>query len=111
MDLTSTVKNTGKKMKRAVLPESAEASSDILRTLRREHEEASELLEKITESESATERKALLKKLQGALIPHLRAEEKVVYDAIIALSDKKLQQDGKEGALEHELAERTLAKL
>jgi iron-sulfur cluster repair protein YtfE (RIC family) len=112
MDLTSTIKSTSRKVKRTLTPESeGREDADILATLKHEHEEAGALLEKLTKSDSGSERKSILKKLQAALIPHLRAEEKVVYDAIIALKDKKLQQDGKEGALEHELVERTLAKL
>ena len=44
-------------------------------------------------------------------MPHLRAEEKVVYDAILALKDKDAKIDGEEGYLEHELGDKTLAKL
>jgi hemerythrin superfamily protein len=86
-------------------------SPDILDTLKKEHEEASDLLAKIVESEKAGERKALLKKLKAALAPHLVAEEKVVYRAVSALKDDKARQDGSEGKLEHDLAMRTLVKL
>ena len=112
MDLSSSLKNASKKVKRTLTPEDESLeSADILDTLKHEHEEAGELLEKLTTSDSGRDKKAILRKLQVVLIQHLRAEEKVVYEAIIALKDRKSQQDGEEGALEHELAERALVKL
>lgn len=39
----------------------------------------------------------LVQKIEVALIPHAKAEEKVVYDAVIALRDKDAQVDGHEG--------------
>jgi hemerythrin-like domain-containing protein len=45
------------------------------------------------------------------LVPHVRAEEKVVYDAVIALRDRDAKQDGEEGYLEHGLADKMLATL
>jgi hypothetical protein len=45
------------------------------------------------------------------LLPHTEAEQTVLYDALIAVGDKKIKQDGKEGYLEHELAALTLTKL
>jgi len=44
-------------------------------------------------------------------VPHVRAEEKVLYDAIIAVKDKSAQQDGEEGYIEHSLADKTLKTL
>ena len=41
----------------------------------------------------------------------MRAEEKVVYDAIIALRGNEAKQNGEEGDLEHSLADRILATL
>jgi len=41
----------------------------------------------------------------------VRAEEKVLYDAVLALKDKAAKQDGEEGYIEHSLADKTLAKL
>ena len=84
---------------------------DILETLKEEHEEVADLLKKMVDSESGAERKALLKKIKMALVPHVRAEEKVVYDAIIGLRDKNAKIDGEEGYLEHGLADKMLATL
>ena len=114
MSLLTTIKKTGRNLERAVsgaMRARAEGEMDILDKLKQEHEEAADLLAKLVDSHSASERKALLKKIKGALVPHLRAEEKVVYDAIIALKDKQVKQDGEEGYLEHGLADRMLATL
>ena len=87
------------------------AEIDILDTLKEEHDEVKVLLERLVESSSGKERKSLLSKIKTALVPHVRAEEKVLYDAIIALKDKQSKQDGEEGYLEHTLADRMLANL
>lgn len=84
---------------------------DILDKLQQEHDEAKALLKQLVEGENARDRKATLKKLKAALVPHLRAEEKIVYDAVLALKDKQIKQDGEEGYLEHGLGDRMLATL
>lgn len=112
MTVISTIKKTGRSIEHAIIgkPRAAE-EMDILDKLKEEHEEAAELLETIAESDSGAERKAALKKLKAALIPHLHAEGKVVYDAILKLKGKEAKIDGYEGHLEHEIAERTLLRL
>ena len=84
---------------------------DILDKLKQEHDEVKALLTKLVDSEKATERTALLKKIKAALVPHVRAEEKVVYDAIIARKDKESKVDGNEGYFEHAHADMALKKL
>ncbi len=56
-------------------------------------------------------KKKPIRALMSALVPHTKAEEKVVYDAVIALRDKDAQMDGHEGYLEHEWAAKTLQRL
>jgi hemerythrin superfamily protein len=112
MSLTSTIKKTGKKISDAVAGTATDMEEmDILDTLKQEHEEVSELLGQLVSSERAGERKALLGQIKAALVPHVRAEEKIVYDAVIALKDKQPKLDGHEGYLEHGLADRMLATL
>lgn len=53
----------------------------------------------------------MVRQIKAALIPHTKAEEKVVYDAIVALKDKEAQTHGQEGYLEHECAAKTLQRL
>ena len=86
-------------------------STDILETLKQEHDEVKDLLSRLVKSDTAAERKSLVKQIKRALVPHTKAEEKVVYDAVIAVRDKQVQQDGYEGYLEHEWASKTLQRL
>jgi hemerythrin superfamily protein len=84
---------------------------DVLDKLKQEHEEVQELLGKLVDSERGAERMRLLKQIKAALVPHTRAEEKVVYDAIIALKEKDAKIDGNEGYFEHAHADMALKKL
>ena len=89
----------------------AAGDMDILDKLGQEHDEVQELLEKMLDSESGSERKKLLKQIASALVPHLRAEEKVVYDRVLTLKDKNSKIDGNEGYDEHALGDAMLNKL
>lgn len=114
MTILGTMKKAGRDLGRAINGRTSNDIADavdILDTLKQEHEEAAELLETITTSQSGSERKSALKKLKAALIPHLRAEGKVVYDALAALKNKGTKQDSVEGHVEHDIAERTLLQL
>jgi hemerythrin superfamily protein len=86
-------------------------STDILDTLKKEHEEVKDLLQDLSDAETAAQRRTLVQKIKAALVPHTKAEEKVVYNAVIALRDKDAQMDGHEGYLEHEWAAKTLQRL
>jgi hemerythrin superfamily protein len=86
-------------------------STDILNTLKKEHDEVKDLLEKLSGAETPAQRRALVQKIKAALVPHTKAEEKVVYDAVIALRNKDAQMNGHEGYLEHEWAAKTLQRL
>ena len=86
-------------------------NADILDTLKQDHDDVAEMLEKLVESESGTERKSLLTSIKMALVPHLRAEEKVVYDAVLALRGKEQKEHAEEGYIEHGLGDKMLASL
>jgi hemerythrin superfamily protein len=88
-----------------------EGEMDILDKLKQEHDEVQDLLSKLQDATAASERKTLVGKIKQALVPHTKAEEKVVYDAVLALKDKDAQVDGHEGYLEHEWASKTLDRL
>jgi hypothetical protein len=112
MDLIGALKKTGKKAERVLTGTQPNVDDiDILDTLKTEHNEVQTLLERLVESRSGRERKSLLTTIKAQLVPHLRAEEAVLYDAIGALRDKKSKQDAQEGHLEHALADKMLAKL
>lgn len=109
MRVGTSIKKATRKFEKAVTGE--EPQTDILDTLKEEHDEVKDLLQKLVDGSTAAQRKSLLKQIKEALVPHVRAEEKVVYDAIIALKEKDAQQDGEEGYLEHNLADKMLATL
>jgi hemerythrin-like domain-containing protein len=99
-------------LKRSLTGEEADqADNDILATLKQEHRDVAEMLEKLVESTSAAERKSLLQSIKNALVPHLRAEEKVVYDAVGALRGKEPQTHREEGYIEHALGDKLLTQL
>jgi hemerythrin superfamily protein len=91
--------------------ESEVESTDILDTLKKEHDEVKELLGNLSDAETPAQRRSLVQKIKKALVPHTKAEEKIVYDAVIALRDKDAKMDGHEGYLEHEWASKTLQRL
>ena len=109
MSLGTSISKTTRKIQKAVTGE--EPRADILETLKEEHEEVRAMLVKLVASNRSAERKSLLARIRAALIPHLRAEEKIVYDAVKSLGAKNAKQDGQEGFLEHHLADEMLAKL
>jgi len=88
-----------------------ENNPDILDTLQSEHDEVRDLLGKLVRSENGREQNSLLAKIKAALVPHTKAEEKVVYDAVLALKGTPAKVDGNEGYIEHGLASETLKKL
>ena len=110
MSVKSTIEQAGKTMLSALTP-GLEASPDILDTLQMEHDDVQELLERLVDSDAAREQKQLVEKIKRALVPHTKAEEKVVYDAVLALRGKEAKIDGNEGYIEHGLADATLKKL
>ncbi len=88
-----------------------ESENDILSTLQAEHDEVQEMLEKLNGSDKAREQKQLVARIKAALVPHNKAEEKVVYDAVLALRGREARVDGHEGYIEHNLGGITLKKL
>jgi hypothetical protein len=84
---------------------------DVLKTLKAEHTEVKGLLGELAEATGAARRRALVKSIRKALVPHTVAEQKVVYDAVLALRDREARVDGYEGYLEHELASSALKRL
>jgi hemerythrin superfamily protein len=112
MTLKSTVKQAAHAIGNALSSvENGAETTDILDTLKKEHDEVKGLLEDLSKAEKTAQRRGLVLKIKAALVPHTKAEEKVVYDAVIALRDKDAQQDGHEGYLEHEWASKTLQRL
>jgi hemerythrin-like domain-containing protein len=111
MSMKSNIKKATNAVVKALTPENGPEKTDILDTLKKEHDEVKSLLSDLQDAQTAAQRRSLVKKIKTALLPHAKAEEKVVYDAVIALRHKEAQTDGQEGYLEHELAAKTLQRL
>jgi hypothetical protein len=109
MSVSTNLKKTARKIEKVVT--GTEPEADLLDTLKEEHELVSELLKKLVDSDKASERRSLLVQIKANLVPHVKAEQKVLYDAILALKDRDAKQDGEEGYIEHALASKTLADL
>jgi hemerythrin superfamily protein len=109
MTVRTTIEQATKSVMGALNPK-AESEMDILDTLQAEHDEVQELLKNLVDSEVAREQKQLVEKIKRALVPHTKAEEKAVYEAVLALRGKA-KVDGNEGYIEHGLAAQTLKKL
>lgn len=109
MSVSTSVKKAAHKVEKVMTGK--EPQADLLDTLKEEHELVSGLLKKLVESGRANERRSLVQQIKANLVPHVRAEQKILYNAIIALKDKGAQQDGEEGYIEHALADKTLSSL
>ena len=106
MSITTQIKKAGKKVEKAITGE--EPQTDLLDTLKEEHEMVQDLLAKLVESNKSCRAPVhCWRRSKANLVPHVRAEEKILYDAILALRDKSAQQDGEEGYIEHNLADET----
>jgi iron-sulfur cluster repair protein YtfE (RIC family) len=111
MGVKSVVKRATAVMREAVGGGTDSRSQDLLDTLKTEHDEVKELLDELQATTASAKRKALVRRLKSALVPHTKAEEKVLYAALIRLRDKDAQTDGHEGNVEHNLAAKTLQAL
>ena len=111
MSVKSVVNSAGNAVLQAVGARQSAKSRDLLKTLKEEHDQVKALLEELQDASSAGQRRTLVNKIKHALVPHTKAEEKVLYTAIVGLKDREAQIDGHEGNLEHDLASTTLQKL
>ena len=110
MTVRTSIEKTTKSVLNA-LSLQTETRTDILETLETEHDEVQELLGKLVDSGAGRDQKILVSRIKAALVPHTKAEEKIVYDAVLALKGIPAKVDGNEGYLEHGLASETLRKL
>ncbi len=87
-------------------------AEDVRALLSKDHEEAKALAKQMQEAESAPRRMALLSKLKPALTAHSRAEEKVVYEALLGVrAADESHEIADEGYVEHSLVDELLATL
>jgi len=83
----------------------------ILQDLHNDHGEVDTLLGKITESENGVERTRLFSELKSKLLPHLEAEQEVLYRRLEAGKSDESRKYGIEGTSEHSIAEQQVKKI
>jgi hemerythrin-like domain-containing protein len=111
MGVNSVVKRATEAMRKSLGGETDPRDQDLLDTLKTEHDEVKGLLEELQAATGSPRRKSLVRQIKSALVPHTKAEEKILYAALIRLRDKDAQTDGHEGNVEHDLAAKTLQAL
>ncbi len=84
---------------------------EITKALKEDHQELKALIKTVNDSENAGEIKTAFTRFAELLGKHSKAEEQVVYDALIKTGEEEEEQDGYEGYTEHMLAETLLKKL
>jgi hemerythrin-like domain-containing protein len=83
----------------------------ILQDIHNDHSEVDELLGKITKSDDGTKRGRLFAEMRGKLLPHLQAEQDVLYSRLERGKSEKSRQYGLEGTSEHKIVEQQVQKI
>ncbi|MHB8111210.1 MAG: hemerythrin domain-containing protein [Syntrophorhabdaceae bacterium] len=79
---------------------------DLFATLRQEHQQVKQMLSQLQNVTDPTQRNEMVKQLNVALYPHLKAEEKTLYKAL--KDDKNSKEMVKQAQKEHDQAEKAL---
>lgn len=74
---------------------------ELFETLRRDHQEVRETFRKLREEERTSERVRLLYELETGILPHMVAEEKVLYPRLKEEADAAVREDAFESMAEH----------
>jgi iron-sulfur cluster repair protein YtfE (RIC family) len=83
----------------------------ILQDLHNDHSDVDTLLGQITDSANGVERARLFSELKSKLIPHLEAEQEVLYRRLEMGKSEESRKYGIEGTSEHAIAERQVEKI
>jgi iron-sulfur cluster repair protein YtfE (RIC family) len=83
----------------------------ILQDLHNDHSEVDSLLSEIKDCDNAAERMRLFAEMKSKLIPHLDAEQEVLYQRLERGKSAESRRFGHEGTSEHDAAERQVEKM
>ena len=85
---------------------------DVRARLKKDHDRFRELAKQMCEGESAASRRRAMLELKPNLVGHARAEERSVYDALIAVrTAQEAHTLAREGYVEHSLADELLTRV
>ena len=104
MTITDTIKSAGARM--------TMGDDDVRALLEKDHDEVKALLSALVDGAEGRSRKLLLESLKKTVAAHSRAEEKVVYDALIrARAKQDVHVMAEEGYVEHGAVDDLLARI
>jgi len=104
MTIANTIKSAGARL--------TMGDEDVRALLEKDHDEVKDLLGALVDGEQGRSRKQVLETLKTNLTAHSRAEEKVVYDALIrARAKQDVHILGEEGYVEHGAVDDLLARI
>ena len=83
----------------------------ILQDLHNDHSEVDELLTKIGDTEDARERERLFTEMKSKLLPHLEAEQEILYSRLQSGKSEESRRFGVEGTSEHQMVEQQVQKI
>ena len=83
----------------------------ILQDLHNDHNEIATLLERMTDSDNSSERNRLFEEMKTKLLPHLQAEQEVLYRRLERSKAEDSRRFGHEGMSEHQAVEQQLHKM
>jgi len=83
----------------------------ILQDLHNDHSEVDTLLGNIMDSQDSTERARLFSEMRHKLLPHLQAEQEILYRRLETGKDEESRKFGHEGTSEHRMVEQQVAKM
>src|SRR5580704_8485628 len=83
----------------------------ILQDLHNDHSEVDTALGNIMDSENGAERSRLFVEMKGKLLPHLEAEQEVLYQRLETGKSEESRKFGHEGTSEHGLIEQQVEKI
>jgi hemerythrin superfamily protein len=83
----------------------------ILQDLHNDHSEVDTLLGRIMDSEDGAERARLFSEMTNKLLPHLEAEQEILYRRLENGKEEESRKFGHEGTSEHRMVEQQVDKM
>jgi hemerythrin-like domain-containing protein len=83
----------------------------ILQDLHNDHSEVDALLGRIMDSKDGSERSRLFTEMKSKLLPHLKAEQEVLYQRLETGKSEESRRFGNEGTSEHQIVEQQIQKM
>ena len=83
----------------------------ILQDLHNDHSEVDTMLGRIMDSEDGSERARLFSEMTSKLLPHLQAEQEILYSRLETGKQEESRKFGHEGTSEHRIVEQQVDKM